>query len=89
MKAASTTHAMRVGGFFVLLYALCLVWPTIYPYGADVLAHHLLSLKLLFPGFQGYGIGSVVWGGVLSFAYGLVGSLVFHSFHSVCCRTKK
>lgn len=88
MATPSFTHAARVGAFFVALYALCLVWPFIYPYGADVLAHHLLSLKLLFPGFQGYDVGSVLWGGVLSFVYGSVGSTVFHAFHKGCCKGK-
>lgn len=89
MTTPSTSHALRVGGFFILFYVICLVWPKIYPYGADVLVHHLLSLKLLFPGFQGYGIGSVVWGGVLSFVYGFVGSLAFHGLHKECCNGKK
>lgn len=89
MMTSSTSHAVRVGGFFVLLYVLCLAWPLIYPYGADVLAYHLLSLKLSFPGFQGFGIGSIVWGGVLSFAYGFVGSMIFHGFHKECCNGKK
>jgi len=88
MTTPSISHTLRVGGFFVFLYALCLVWPKIYPYGADVLMHHLLSLKLLFPGFQGYGVGSIVWGGVLSFIYSSVGSLIFHAFHNNCCKSK-
>lgn len=89
MTKPSIFHAFWVGVFFVLLYVICLVWPKIYPYGADVLAHHLLGLKLLFPGFQGYAVGSVIWGGVLSFVYGFVGSLVFHAFHGTCCQPKK
>lgn len=88
MTTPSTPHTLRVGGFFVLLYVLCLVWPNVYPYGADVLVHHLLSLKLLFPGFQGYSVGSIVWGGILSFAYGSVGSLILHAFHKDCCKSK-
>ncbi len=84
----SSSHALRVGGFFVLLYILCLVWPKIYPYGPDVLAHHLLSLKLLFPGFQGYGAGSIIWGGIMSFAYSFAGSMIFHAFHKGCCKGK-
>ena len=81
-------HACMVGCFIVVLYALCLIWPMVYPYGADVLAFHLLSLKLTFPGFQGYVLGSIVWGGVLSFVYGFVGSLLLHSFHRGCCQGK-
>ncbi|MFA4846433.1 MAG: hypothetical protein WC654_07835 [Patescibacteria group bacterium] len=88
MIALSTPHALRVGGFFVLLYALCLVWPMIYPYGEDVLAFHLLSLKLLFPGFQGYVVSSLLWGGVLSFVYGFIGSGIFHALHKGCCKGK-
>ncbi len=88
MTTPSMSHAMRVGGFFVILFILCLVWPMIYPYGADVLAYHLLSLKLLFPGFQGYDIASMLWGGVLSFMYGFLGSMLFHAFHNSCCKSK-
>lgn len=88
MTTPSTSHALSVGGFFVALYALCLVWPLIYPYGSDVLAHHLLSLKLMFPGFEGYSIGSILWGGILTFVYGFIGSIIFHAFHSGCCKSK-
>ncbi|HBP00347.1 MAG: hypothetical protein UU48_C0006G0161 [Candidatus Uhrbacteria bacterium GW2011_GWF2_41_16] len=88
MTALFTPHAFRVGVFFIFLYALCLIWPRMYPYGTDVLIHHLLSLKLLFPGFQGYAIGSIFWGGILSFIYGFIGSFLFHVFHKNCCRGK-
>jgi hypothetical protein len=60
----------------------------IYPYSTDVDAFHLLSLKLSFPGFQGYDVGSVLWGGVLSFVYGFAGSVIFHTFHKECCKGK-
>lgn len=90
MTKPSFTHALHVGSFFVLLYILCLAWPMVYPYGADVLAYHMLSLKLLFPGFTGYSSGSLVWGAVMSFAYGFAGSLIAHSLHGSCCgKTKK
>lgn len=88
MATSFISHAVRVGGFFVLLYTLCLIWPKMYPYETDVLAHHLLSLKLLFPGFQGYVVFSIVWGGLLSFVYGVLSSLVFHAFHQGCCKGK-
>lgn len=88
MTTPSTSHAVRIGGFLVLLYILCLVWPMVYPYSADVVAYHLLSLKLLFPGFGGYDIGSIVWGGAMSFVYGFVGSMLFHAFHNGCCKSK-
>ena len=83
------THAARVGVFIVLLYIICIVWPMIYPYSNEVLAFHLLSLKLTFPVFVGYTVGSIVWGGVLSFIYGAVASLVVHAFHRGCCSGKK
>ena len=89
MTTPSSSHVLRVGSFFVVLYALCIVWPIVYPYDTDVLAHHLLSLKLLFPGFQGYDFGSIIWGGVLSFIYSAIGSMIFHGFHSDCCKGKK
>ena len=87
MKNSFLSHAMHVGFFVLFLYVLCLWWPQVYPYEADVLTHHLLSLKLLFPGFQGYSAGSIVLGGILSFIYGFIGSLIFHAAHK-CCRTK-
>lgn len=86
MTKPSVRHAALVGAFIVLLYALCIVWPLVYPYAADVQAFHLLSLKLTFPGFQGMEAGSILWGGVLSFVYGFVGSLIFHALHGACCR---
>jgi len=89
MKKPSMSHAVRVGAFIVLFYVVCLVWPLIYPYSADVLTHHLLSLKLLFPGFLEYTAGSIVWGGILSFIYGFVGSMFFHAFHASYCVSKK
>jgi hypothetical protein len=85
MTTPSVPHALRVGGIFVLLYALCLIWPNIYPFSADVLTYHLLSLKLTFPGFQGYAAGSILWGGVLSFIYGFLASMIFHSLHKKSC----
>ncbi len=88
MTAPSWSHAMRVGLFVLALYVICLVWPSIFPYSADVLNYHLIALKLSFPGFQGFTLGSVVWGGVLSFVYGFVGSIIFHALHSDCCKGK-
>lgn len=79
MKTVSLSHASRVGIFAATIYAICLVWPLIYTYPADVAAHHLLNLKLMFPGFQGYDVGSIMWGGVLSFAYGMVASVIYKS----------
>lgn len=88
MSASQTIvkHASMVGCFIVVLYAVCLIWPSVYPYGSDVLAFHLLSLKLTFPGFLGFTAGSIIWGGVLSFVYGFVGSYIFHAFHGACCK---
>lgn len=88
MKGYKESHACQVGIFFIVLYVLCIVWPMVYPYGADVLAHHLLSLKLAFPGFQGYTVGSILWGSILSFAYGYVASIAIHSLHKDCCKGK-
>lgn len=88
MTCPSQSHAVRVGGVFVVLYALCIAWPMIFPYAADVQAFHLLSLKLAFPGFQGFALGSIVWGAVMSFAYGAIASTVFHAMHAGCCKAK-
>lgn len=78
-------HAIKVGLFFIILYLACLLWRFVHADPA-VLNFHLLSLKTLFPGFTGYTAGSIVWGGVMSFVYGFVGSLIFHSFHKGCCK---
>ena len=87
MKNSFLSHAMHVGFFVLFLYILCLWWPRVYPYETDVLTHHLLSLKLLFPGFQGYTLGSILWGGILSFVYGFMGSFIFHQAHKCCQMT--
>lgn len=88
MKSTVSSHAVRVGGFFVILYVLCLVWQT-WSADAAVQAYHLTSLKFLFPGFMGFTLISIVWGGILSFVYGFVGSYVFHRFHAGCCLPQK
>lgn len=82
------THALRVGILSLGLYMLCLAWRLTITDPA-VMNFHLLSLKTLFPGFLGYDALSVIWGGILSFAYGFLGSLVFHSFHHGCCLPKE
>ena len=51
----------------------------------EVLRFHLLSLKTAFPGFQGYDAVSILWGGIMSFAYGFIFSAVFHALHKGCC----
>lgn len=81
-------HAVMIGVFAVILFVLCLFWRfTITdPLVAQM---HLLNLKLVFPGFQGYDALSIIWGGVMSFVYGLIFSLVFHALHGTCCVAKK
>lgn len=89
MKTAFSAHTVRVGGFFVLLYAICLLWPNVYAFSADALAWHLTALQFTFPGFKDLTTESVLWGGVLSFVYGAVGSIVYHAFHNKgCCKGK-
>lgn len=83
-----TKHACLVGGVFVLLYAVCLLWPMVFPYEADVQVFHLLSLKLAFPGFQGFDLASMAWGVVLSFIYGFVAAFGVHAMHGGCCPKK-
>lgn len=77
-------HALRVGIFFGGLYVLCLFWRFTIT-DPEVMNFHLLSLKTLFPGFQGYDPFSILLGGLLSLVYGFVGSAAFHSFHDKCC----
>lgn len=91
MKSESLfKHAVSVGVFAVLLYVACLLWRFTMTDPA-VMQFHLLSLKTALPGFSGFGAGSVILGGVESFIYGFVISLVFHVLHANCncCGMKK
>jgi hypothetical protein len=55
-----------------------------------VMQFHLLALKTAFPGFTDFNAGSVIWGGIMSFVYGFIISVVFHSLHGNCtCGMKK
>lgn len=80
-------HAALIGLFVVGLYALCLLWRLLLTDPA-VAEWHLLALKSAFPGFQGMDVGSMLWGAVLSFVYGFLASLAFHSLHKKCCEVK-
>lgn len=82
-------HAAVVGVFAIFLYAACLLWRFTMSDPA-VMQFHLLALKTAFPGFNGFDAVSVVLGGVFSFIYGFIISVVFHSLHGNCsCETKK
>lgn len=80
-------HMMKVGVCLALLYVACLLW-RVTMIDPAVINFHLLSLKTLFPGFQGYDALSMIWGAILAFGYGAFGSFVFHSLHSDCCNSK-
>jgi hypothetical protein len=83
-------HAVRIGVFAVILYILCLVWRVpLATTDQAVLTFHMTALRAVFPGFTGYDVLSVLWGGVLSFVYGFVASIVFHKLHEDCCIMKK
>ncbi|MBI5654125.1 hypothetical protein HZC53_00505 [Candidatus Uhrbacteria bacterium] len=83
-------HAVMIGVFAVFLYAACLLWRFTMT-DPSVMQFHLLSLKTAFPGFSGFDAGSVIYGGVMSFVYGLIISLIFHGLHANCncCSMKK
>lgn len=82
-------HAVVIGVFAVLLYIVCLLWRFTMT-DISVAQFHLLALKTMFPGFNGYDTMSIVWGGALSFLYGFVASTIFHSLHGSCaCSMKK
>lgn len=80
-------HAAGIGIFVVVLYALCLLWRMTMS-EPEVIRFHLLALKTAFPGFSGLEVASVLWGAVLSFIYGFLGSVIFHSLHKNCCGIK-
>mgnify|MGYP001564603712 CR=1 FL=1 len=86
-NASLTKHAVTVGLFVVVLYVLCLLWRVTMT-DPEVIRFHLLSLKTALPGFQGFDALSIVWGGVISFVYGFLGSVIFHKLHSGCCGMK-
>lgn len=86
-KSLLWRHAAAVGFFFVGLFVLCLLWPNLLT-DPDAIRFHLTSLKTAFPGFKGMDPGSMLWGGVLSFVYGFVGSVAFHGLHRNCCGVK-
>ena len=71
-------HAAFVGVFAIFLYAACLLWRFTMSDPA-VMQFHLLALKTAFPGFSGFDTGSVILGGIISFIYGFIISVVFHS----------
>lgn len=82
------SHAAAIGLFAVLLFILSLLWKlTITDPLVD--QFHILYLKLLFPGFKGFDVASILWGMVLSFVYGFLASVVFHGLHPDCCKPRK
>ncbi len=81
-------HAATVGLYAVILYAVCLVWRYALA-DAEIMRLHLSMLKMMFPAFQGYDRVSIVWGVLLSFIYGVLASVIFHSIHTECCNGKK
>lgn len=82
-------HAVFIGVFAIFLYAICLLWRFAMVDPA-VMQFHLLALKTTFPGFIGFDAGSVVLGGIMSFIYGFIISIVFHSLHNNCdCGMRK
>ncbi len=86
-QSALVRHAANVGVFVVVLYVLCLFWRLTMT-DPEVIRFHLLSLKTALPGFQGFNPLSMLWGGVISFVYGFIGSVIFHKLHRGCCGMK-
>lgn len=81
-------HAVVIGVVALALYLACLLW-RITMTDPEVVKLHLLSLKLVFPGFQGMDALSMIWGAVLSFVYGFIVAVVWHSLHKNCCIEEK
>lgn len=81
-------HAAFIGLFAIFLYAACLLWRFTMT-DPQIMQFHLLSLKTAFPGFQGFDTASILWGGVMSFIYGFIASVIFHSIHRSCSCTMK
>ena len=83
-KQTLTQHALLVGAFVVILYVICLLWRYLLT-DPNVIIFHQISLMTAFPGFKGYDLVSILWGGVLSFIYGFIASVVVHKLHGKCC----
>ena len=80
-------HAAYVGAVVVIFYVICLAYKLMIT-DPQLAALHLMNLKLWLPGFQGFDVGSMLWGGVLSFAYGFAAAWIFHGVHKDCCGMK-
>lgn len=81
-------HASAVGFFATFLFIICLLWSVLLTDPA-VIAFHTLALKVAVPGFQGFDIASIIWGGLVSFFYGFLASILFHAIHKDCCNIKE
>lgn len=88
MQSSLSKHARAVGEFVVVLYVICLLWKFLNT-DPEIASFHLNALKLALPGFKGFDVLSILWGGVLSFVYGYAASRVFHWLHRDCCELKK
>jgi len=60
----------QVGIFLLLAYAICLIWYIIHPNMREL---HIDSLKLMFFGFSGMNIVSMVFGAIQSYIWGYIG----------------
>lgn len=76
-------HAAVIGLFGIIVYAACLLWRYTMT-DPSVVAFHLTALKSAFPGFRGFDAPSILIGGVWSFVYFFLGSVIFHSLHRNC-----
>lgn len=88
MKNASHARpAWTIGLFLVIIYLFCLAWQFLLVDPA-IQTLHVQLLMLTFPGFKAMTLGSMVWGGALSFVYGWVGALIYRSVVSISCKGK-
>lgn len=76
-------HAVSIGVFAVFFYAICLLYGL--TLGDPFLKQfHFASLQLALPGFTGYTFLSIIWGAALSFVYGFIISVLYHTLHKDC-----
>lgn len=88
MKKSLFQNSALVGLFAVLLFIACTLWR--FTISDPLVAeHHLLSLRVAFPGFTDFGASSMIMGIVYSFVYGFVIAIVFRQFHLGCCDKRK
>ncbi len=76
--------ALRVGLWFVGIYALCFVWPWIRGLNVELSALHYQMWQIAFFGFTGFNLGSFIVGLMQVFIWGLIAAGLW-KLAGFCC----